>query len=417
MKVAPAILLYFFIREISAYTITKIEGINNNERAVKVNIDANGNTYVLTKTENQIFKLYKLNPSNEITSVVDLPHSVSEMRVSSRGDVYFFFKDKDKKIILGILQKDSVEIETRPQNVTFNSLFYLDNKDNLFYSTKKSVNVIRSGSTTSVPVKNLEDYVAYATEVTVSDKSGITYLPVIYDSKYSLAVINMQEEIPQATLINAFENTTRIDHLAIDGENNLWMSTWFLTEKESTVKRLKNGILKTFMTEKVGSYETVPSKDKIYVISDVKQSIGYISYITSNEEVVGIPELANLRPNFYPFKGIADSEGRVYFYKTSGTISKSMGRMVIIEPGEITPKKIRLGTRETIKTVEIDFNGNLWIVLEKGVIHLRKGESAPNLVKSLEEKCNVSKGHIHFNFVTKKIYFSCSDGLVIIEDA
>lgn len=382
---------------------------------VNVNFDAQGSTYAVGRASSD-HHFFKLNPSNEI-SVVDLPYDVDVVRtsVSSRGDAYFEFIYPDN-LTLGILRANATEVE-KIGELSFRGLFYLNNNDNFFYSKEKGIFVIRPGSSESFSIINLEDF--SSSGLAVTDKSGNTYLSVKNKANSYLALITKEallEEQPYAIFLNFLENETfAIQDLMIDEDNNLWVSAHW---EKGIIARLVNGNWETIIMDPVlYDNKMVRSKERIYIIAaDFNSTARRIYYITSNDQIIEIPELNNLIVDYRNVEGIADGEGQVYFVTSYEELSSSLGKLITIKPDESKPIAITFESdpgKEQEFEAKLDFNNDLWF--RDSIVafyHLKKGEIVPELVNS-DGTCFGYWG-IDVNFITEKVYISCGTGLYVV---
>lgn len=415
-------MLYFCVSESSAYTITEIDGIKG-ENVKQVHSDAEGNTYVLGEK-----KLYKLNASNEISSVTDIPKSTwAPMLVSRRGDAYLFFRhvrdsDGSPKYIGFIMRVGATGLEL----IDDADWYYLDrNKNTLYYAKDFNIYVLRPNSA-SVPITNLKDYSfdSYYKGI-VTDKSGNTYIPVVSKSENSLAMISkeaLQEEMPQATYLNVLDDDEMIVYLKVDEENNLWIviSTGNKTFTKWVIKKLTKGNLKIILMEEAPTYNEIMmiSKQNTCYIWSAQKSENFttIYYVTEENKAVPIPELKHLDGSQW-INSVSDSEGQVYFYSANNQLSDYLGKMVTVKPNDTKPIPISLRACENqmLHSVQVDFNDDVWILINEKLYYLKKGETLPNFAINVRSNCSIkADSRIHINFVTKRIYISCSDGLIVV---
>ena len=243
-----------------------------NELVEKVNFDSEGNLFAAT-SDVDVHRLYKFNPDNEIIWTIDLPDHVvlvTEMLISSRGDVYFQFHHSPNNSV-AVLRSGSTEIEEIGE-LSYR-LFLLDNDDNLFYCKDDGVYMLRPDSSVSVLIKNLEGFREHLTEPGVIDKSGNIYFAVqnVNAQNNSLAVVTreaLEEEIPYATFINALDNSTQyVENLLIDEENNLWITITDDTSGVAVIKKLVKGNVTTILTDSTRRFnKMVHGKGRTYII-------------------------------------------------------------------------------------------------------------------------------------------------------
>lgn len=429
MAVLPIILLYFFTSEISCYKLKRHEAIGDDWIGY-INFDEKGNTYVGGYGSSGIYRLYKLDSSNELIVTIDLPNELNEMLVSKRGDAYIHFFDNLKHNV-SYVRAGSTKLEALDRISNWGA-YYLDNDDNFFYCKKDAgVHVLRPNSSSGVPIGTLNSCDGFSTKKAASDKSGNVYFAVKRDGKDSIALVSKEalyNETPHASFVfTAANEAERVAGLTVDAGDHLWMmATDFKDSKknipeESSIKKYKNGNWENILTEKTRMYrEFLRTKDRMYILAKHHGSImESIFYIAPNDEVVEIPELKNLSTNYFLFEGLVDSEGQAYFYNTKPEFSSSYGMMVTVKPNETKPISISIASSDSTKIVssKVDFNDGIWMVMNKGdIFHLKKGETNMNVQNDIREGCNFMKGGIDFNFVTKKIYVSCFNGLFIAEN-
>lgn len=409
MRVISLILSYFFICEISAHTLKKIEGIKN-EIVTNVKFDAEGNSYVVTKSEDgNRFRLYKLNSSNEISSVKDLPYVVSDILVNSQGDVYLHSLDD----VLAIIRANSTAIQVIAEKS--NKLFHLDDNGNLFHDKGyDDVYVLRLNSNASAKIKELKTFGIDPNKWTISDKSGNTYFLAGQGGKFALAVVTKEDllnEIPNAAFVNFINGRTHqlVTEFEVDNNGVVWVAT--TEDSKTAIKKYSNGNLKTIRTDDYqGDIKIIPAKEKTYILKNRE-----IYYVKPNDEVV---ELKKLTSDFFWTKGFVDSEGQAYFfYRTvpNHSGSSDFGKLVTIKANEAELIPITFGKYpKSVKTASLDFNNDVWIVTtgSDDIYHLKKGETAANAISKNEE---YQDRHVNVNFVTKKIYVGSMKGLFIVE--
>lgn len=391
-----------------------------------VNADAEGNTYAVIFNDAYNFQLLKLNPTNGISSIVNITYGVADALVSSRGDSYLDLRLPDKSShTLGIIRANSTEIETIDE--MDEGLFHIDNNDNFFYEKKNVVHLLRSKSSVPAPVKILDGFDVNINPVT--DKSGNMYIRLFNLNKtndeaddtyyYALALITkeaLKDEIPQVTFIDGLSSVQEVKYCIPDEENNLWFAVSEEATKENSIKRLAKGNLKTIQISNSQKHKPlISSKGKTYYAAE-DQNGTRIFYITANDEIVEIPDLKNLTMSIYWLEGLVDSKGQIYFYGLYGNLSSSFGMMVTIKPDETKPIPIKLDGSSEMSSILLDFNDDLWF-FTKDIYHLKKGETVPELGSDSKEIHCLRHSRIYINRITKNIYASCDDkGLFMIEN-
>lgn len=431
MKVIAIILSCFFISEISAYTFTRIQGIN--ATVERVSFDKQGNTFAASRAhlpdESTLFQIHKLNPNGELLWTIDLPNYIDHVNglfINSQNDIYFYFYHNNyRNYTLAVLSEGATTIKEIDR--LWWPIFFHDDNENLFYCKENSgMHILRPNSSGPVPITNLEGACTIQSEVFAVDQSGNIYLQIVSLERQniSIAMISneaLQDEIPQATFINAFDNSQQVStHMTVDESNNLWISvseTQREILKKGFIRKLVNGEIKNiFIDQDFWISKMVPAKNNIFVIAAYNSTLS-IYYITLNDELVEIPELKNLSDaSFYFTVGIADSEGYAYF--TGSEFSPSLGTMILIRPYDMTPVRIEVDSYFPPDSIKLDFKEDVWITDFSGIYHLENGGTVSDLViPDRNEICDLSLfSDIKVNFVTKTFYLPCENGMLIVNE-
>lgn len=383
--------------------------------------DSEGNTYIVENNEG-IRKFWKINSEREVWWKIDIIDEVYKIIITSQNDVYVFFWPEGEGIHLATLNEDTASFVEIDSFHTYN--FVIDNDDNIIYSKEEGINLLRPKSNSPILIQNLEGFSFSDEKQVITDSEGNIYIAakeVSTQANYIAIITNdaKQEEIPHADLVFLAVDRN-VESILLDQNQNLWVISYLTNGRTpyGYIEKLVNGAFELiFYDEKHQGHKATAAKDRIYVITWTQwPSVpGSVFYITLDNEIVEIPELAKLTfDQDYGARLISDKNGNVYFggpQDFESLINSSLG---VITYEEANPVGIQFEKSGSLYDWLVDQEDNLW-VLQMGVFRVMKGENIAETVDT-SDLPYYTFTHLHLNKKANEIFILGSQGLYYVSD-
>jgi len=416
MKSAVIIFSLIFISNAIAYKVEKIESFDGWSEHLE--FDSNGNAYVVKNGDEDNRQLWKISPTKEVLLKIDISEDIYKIIINSYNDVYVIFSNQGRLFILNEKTLSLKEIDSDTY-----LYFALDNDGNLFYNDVNGIYFLKRNSTIPVLIKNLEYYHLLSNKWVDTDIEGNTYIGVNYDFSYdsSVAIItkeSKEKNIPYADLISLDDNRM-ITLVLLDQNQNLLIMTYDPDTKIGYIQKLVNNKLKTiFYDEDTQDHKALIVEDRIYLIAYSIEKWSRVYFITSDEDVVQIPELNQLTIQFYFAASLAnDKDGNVYVDVGLALDPPINSTLAFIKQGEVSATGIEIegtpGQYDGINSYSmmVDEDDVLWFLkYNSDLFYVKKGAYKSD--KLGDGKYDFPK----LNRITNEVYLMSRDGLYYVSN-